>query len=58
MAVRVVDLLEVVDVHETEAQRRRLLVRGVQGHGEPELVRAVVADERQAVGVRVARRTA
>ena len=57
-AHRVVDLLEVVDVQEAEAElrvgRRGLLESGT----ETELVRAVVPEPGQAVRVRVARRAA
>ena len=54
MTVGVVDLLEVVDVDEAEADELSTLERRVQRRGETELVGTVVADQREAVGVRVA----
>ena len=57
MPVGVVDPLEVVDVDEAEAEPRAVLCRGVERRCEPELVGAVVADQREAVRVRVAGRT-
>ncbi len=52
----VVDLFEVVDVDKAERERRSFVGRAFESGGELELVRAVVAEVGEAIGMRVSGR--